>query len=182
MSDIRYKFDEIVKDLDRNMLKIIYATADNLLDMIQVISVSRYMSNNSGNMPEESILTRRTGRLTRDILGWSVRRIKGSAEYTAEGAIRNPYAGIHEFGGTQIPTDEQRQRMVGYFFYRYRLSHYSDEKWLALALHLQKHGSFKFPARPYLLPAIQNVDVAGTLMKQIANYLQDKNVEVIIGI
>jgi len=55
-----------------------------------------------------------------------------------------PHGAVHEFGGTFEVTDKQR----AFFWHMFRKE--GDEKWKALAL----SKTYTIPARPYLMPAI----------------------------
>ena len=75
------------------------------------------------------------------------------------------YAKIHETGGFI----KSKGKMANYFMARYMAT--KNEFYLAMSLHVKKHGGVKIPARPTIGPAIKRLQA--TAPDQIGKALRD---------
>ncbi len=169
MSDLKIitNFPKKSKEIKRFAAKLVkrdsggvlFRAMHRSLEEVGFIAAQDYMVTDS---PEEgaagALLSRRSGRLVRSILGShsfsagggatkeSIREVKIGKGHL-EGIIGTtvPYAAIHEFGGTISVTP----KMKGFFWHMWYET--GDTKWRAMAL--TKKQSFTMPKRPYLTPA-----------------------------
>jgi len=122
---------------------------------------SNYFAKGSG-LPIAGMVTDRTGRLLDAVMGGngSIRKVEfqgDSALLTigVKGSIV-PYATLQEKGGDRIVT----KKMRGFFWHRY-----DDARKIGDVVNMEKWGSMmyanilKFPARPYLEPAVRDVAI-----------------------
>ena len=168
----------------------IQAMADEVLSLIGVTAQTGYMSRGSGE-PIPNMITIRSGRLARSVLGVGAREREGIAEVREEGdniimtkGTTVPYAALHELGGIRPVTPNMRK----FFWAKFYESSARDgednmsaetAKWFALTRATQ----LVYPPRPYLEPAIMEIkhDITNIIRKHIKEFLNVRIVQIVGG-
>ena len=162
---IEHNFDIKSKEIKKYAKKLdketLIKAMHQSLDEVGFIATGDYMDLNASlSSSVQNIISRRSGRLSRSILGseWggkneSIRKVTGTGD-SIEGRIgsKSPHAAIMEFGGTTHPKITKKSR--GFFWHQYFTT--GDDKWKGMALSKKDSFNVNIPARPYLRPAAKD--------------------------
>lgn len=165
------EFEKRIKRIQQKLPETLASIAESLQFQMQALVEEGYHQGSpSGPGGSGSKLYVRSGRLTRSWIPGQPGNVS-SVETTADGRMKMElgttvvYARIHEEGGFI----KSRGKMERYFMARYMET--NNEFFLALSLHVKKHGGVTIPARPTIRPAIERLTASAP--DQIARELRD---------
>jgi len=173
--EYQYKIDDAealktFQNFEKERTEVFKVAVVQSMRLVGLSATSDFMQNtfnqddgSFGPRADNSKLRIMTSRLARSLTGGfdfsgenvrgvreGIRRIrKGKKQVRGEFGSKVPYAATHEFGDERPVTNRQR----AYFLYRHGETNADFSKWLAMAY--PKSGKLKYPARPFLNPALE---------------------------
>lgn len=149
-----------------------------ILEKIGSKSVGNF--NFGSGYPIEGRVTDRTGRLLTSLLGGQegIREVTFSGDSAVlEIGSKVPYAALQELGGTRAVTPNMRR----FFWAKYFEARIIGDPLITMWSALRFANVITYPARPFLRPAIDEVDIPAILDKYVIKYLKFTIEEAITG-